>query len=142
MAVDANGLEQSYVWSPQMKTLDPQDSGKVTFPFSCSESTEVTFKVEGIAPDTDSNSFFVEVDNGSKEIFHFPVTNYWLWETFPSKYSVSAGRHELHVLSREPHTKMRRIGFVKGKETCFFDFSGLWSHVPGIFETNYIFSIN
>ena len=132
MAVESNGLVSSYVWSPQRETKDPQDSGKVTFLFSCSESTDVSFKVEGIAPHTEANSFFVQVDDGSKEKWHFPVTNDWRWETFSSKYSVSRGRHELHVLSRERHTKMRRIGFVKGKETCLFD-------APGIFQVKHIF---
>ena len=126
VAVDNNGLEESYVWSKE------SGSGKVTFPFSCSQSTEVTFKVEGIAPNSMANSFYVEVDNGSKDTFHFPVTNNWRWETCASKYSVSAGSHELHVLSRERYTKMRRIGFVKGKDTCLFN-------APGIFETTDIF---
>ena len=127
MAVDNNGLEESYVWSKE------SGSGKVTFPFSCSKSTEVTFKVEVIAPHGGANSFYVEVDNGSKEKWSLPVSNDWRWATFSSEYSISSGRsHELHVLSRERYTKMRRIGFVKGKDTCLFN-------APGIFETKDIF---
>ena len=110
-----------------MTIKNPQDSGKATFSFSCSERAKVTFKVEGMAPDGVSNSFFMGVDGGSKETWHFPETRKWRWETFSSQYSISPGLHELHVLSRESRTKLRRVGIVKGKCTCFFD-------VPGIFQ--------
>ena len=125
-------MPKSYVWLPEGSPLGHHDStpqqnrGKATFLFRCSESVVVTFKVEGSAPNTGSDSFYMAVDDGAKETWHYPTTDDWHWQTFSSEYSISEGRHELHVMGREDGTKLRRVGIVKGKDACCFAIAGIF----------------
>ena len=125
VAVIDSGVVHSYVWVPE-------DHGDVrgsdaTFQFKCSSSTIVAFKMEGIAPTRGSNSFFMKVDQGSEMAWDFgsDVGNNWRWRTFNFEYQITEGPHELHVIGREDGTKMRRVGFVKGQETCNFYSAGM-----------------
>ena len=123
VAVDSNGLENSYVWTPDGSApgTSVENAGKATFRFSCSKSAAVTFKAEGSAPNGNADSFYIAVDGGDAKTWHYPKTNDWHWKTFSSQYSITEGRHELHVFGREDGIKLRRIGFEKGTGTCCFD---------------------
>ena len=131
VAVRNNGLENSYVWSPETNDAPQnlQNPGKATFLFSCSTNAVVTFKVEGSAPHGNADSFYMAVDGGAGEVWHYPNTKAenvdWHWKTFSSEYYISEGIHELHVIKREDGTKLRRVGLVKGKGTCIFDITGI-----------------
>ena len=131
VAVEDNGLENSYVWTPEDSAPghSVENAGKATFRFTCSKSTTVTFKVEGSAPNGKSDSFYIAVDRGDAKTWHYPRTNGWHWKTFSSQYSITEGRHELHVFGREDGTKLRRVGFEKGEGTCCFD-----KPDPGIYQ--------
>jgi hypothetical protein len=92
----------------------------LAFAFACSEDAEVTFSFESFhqeaqgvvwdgtqysAPDAD-DSFFLEVDAGTWDEFHVPVTSDWtVHDDVPR--SVPAGTHTLWVHSRSAGTKLR-----------------------------------
>ena len=122
VAVGSNNFQSSYVWYPEglSNCQTSQSCGKATFLFSCSESTVVTFKVEGSAPNSHSDSFYIAVDGGAPKTWYYPNTNDWHWDTFQFEYSISEGLHQLHVLGREAGIKLRRVGMVKGKDKCCF----------------------
>ena len=137
MAVANNGLQSSYVWLPQGSHpgVSHTERGKSTFLFNCSKSAVVTFKVEGSAPNSESDSFYIAVDGDDVEEWHYPRTSESHWKTFPSEYSISEGLHEFHVLGREDGTKLRRVGLVKGRGTCCFTIPGIFQ----LYDTFYLF---
>ena len=107
--------------------------GELTYHFACSEDAEVVFSFEtfseakdglvwvddGFYPVDSDDSFFLEVDAGSWDEFHVPVTDDWtIHEDAPRP--VTAGTHALHVHSRTAGTKLRSVHIrdVDNSQVC------------------------
>lgn len=103
---------EGYVYTPSTATGE----GVVSIPFSVNTAGDYDVwarirGMEGNLPLTDS--FFVQIDNGSEIEWHNQAQSAWQWRKvtsgptrLPIRFSLSAGNHTLHFKTREPGSEV------------------------------------
>ena len=118
---DPSASGGSYVGAPEGTGFSALGHTKHTIFIPAQGTYKVCGRVH--APDTNSNSFFVRVDDGSDMTWAIPVTDSWAWgevshwgsgtetnpEIDPVIFSLSAGEHVVIVKHREAGTKLDRL---------------------------------
>jgi hypothetical protein len=96
----------------------PPSNGTATYTFNTTSAG--TYKIWGrkIAPNTDGDSFWVQVDNGTWYKWNnIPLSSSWAWDDMHNAdagnatvtWNLSAGAHTLKVAYREDGTKLDRL---------------------------------
>jgi len=86
-------------------------SGSLTFSFSCAEAAEVRFKVMVYTPDTQSDSFYIGLDDEASATngWGLGLRNKWTWTHNSPRLQASAGTHTLILRGREDGIRVMEV---------------------------------
>ena len=115
---DNNSSAGSYIWAPS----GTGGSSQYTFKVTSAGNYIVWGRV--LAPDGDSDSFFVSMDGKSDSLWDLAPASNWTWDEVnnrdgsdPVVYNLSAGTHTLIVKPRENGAKLDGIVVTKDMNT-------------------------
>lgn len=94
--------------------------GQVNLTLWCSAMVEVDFLALIVAPDTNSNSFFLNVGNASRRAVEAGTGAEWAWSPRSARFPVVPGPQDLLVMGREWNFKIKTLAIVTGKDACDF----------------------
>jgi len=83
--------------------------GQIVFQMDCPSSATVSFKAEIIAPNGQSDSFFIQVDTQALKVWHTGSRASWKWSSKSPVFSVTQGRHTVTLEGREDGIKIKSL---------------------------------
>ena len=96
----------------------PQGGGvtgaMLAFDMLCTGSATATLQAEVISPDGGSDSFNLQLDDGTSETWHLGQKTDWAWSVVSPSISVTAGTHTVKLLGREDGVQIRALTFASG----------------------------
>ena len=111
-ASDNRASSGMYVWVPEGGGPD----GTAKFTFNASKTTNYIIWARVLAPDGNSDSFFVQMDSGSESLWDVAPSTSWTWDKVnhrggadPVVYYLKSGTHTLLIKQREDGTKIDKF---------------------------------
>jgi arylsulfatase A-like enzyme len=117
IATDDNASEGRFIYSQNGKGNEYVPSSiMATYTVNISQAGDYVLLGRVKVIDKRDNSFFVQIDNGSDDLWEIETGNYWHWDAVnnrddadPVQFSLTKGVHTINIKLREDGTKLDKM---------------------------------
>jgi len=125
VANDENASNGKYVYAPDgTENQYTPSSIMATYTVNISQPGAYILRGQVIAPDTNGNSFFVQIDNGFDNLWEVEIGDHWHWDEVsnhyragPVKFNLTEGVHTIKVKLRENGTQLDNLVLTNNSVT-------------------------